>query len=221
MKRTSRISQSFLITFIFATAGFLAIMPGCKVQPTDPVEVSPTPLPAAQALSWDSKPVLKAASGDMQLLLAKDLDTYSKASDITKICPKWPTLSKDQQTKAIAEFWVSTAVHESSWNPESKSVDVGKPELKDTWSVGLWQMSVVDQKNYGFDFGFDFAALQTPLPNAKLAFAVMKNQITKRGKIMIPQGEPGIYWAVLRPGGKYDHSAEIITRTQKQAPFCK
>lgn len=190
-----------------------------KPEVTKPIE-TPTK-PSVFVLSWDHKPELKPSSNAILSLLTKDVDIYSKASDMKKICPKWDGLSKDQKTVALAEFWISMAVYESSWNPKSQSVDVGKPDQKDTWSVGLWQMSVVDQKNYGFDFGYKFADLITPVPNATLAFAVMKRQITLRGKILIPKGEAGLYWAVIHPGGKYDKTDKIIERTQSKAAFCK
>jgi hypothetical protein len=150
-----------------------------------------------------------------------DLPTFAGAKDITVFCPKFGVLSEDQKLKALGEFWVAVAYYESGFNPKSASVDVGTKDNKDTWSVGLYQMSVTDQKNYGFPFGFDYDDLQTPLPNIKLALAVLKKQVASKGLLAIPAPQKGVYWAVLRPGGKFDKSAKIAERVKKYASFCQ
>ena len=54
----------------------------------------------------------------------------------------------------------------------------------------------------------------------RLADAIMALQIKKHGVIMIPVGMSGLYWASMHPGGKYDSSAQIIARVQKNVPAC-
>lgn len=138
------------------------------------------------------------------------LETIAKATDITAIRPDYHSLSSEQKATVLSELISAMSYYESGWNPKSESVDVGTKGDKNTWSVGLMQMSQTDQKNYGFDMGYTYEDLKTPWPNLHLALKILVRQVERRGKIMIPKGEPGLYWAVLHPGGKYDQSAKIV-----------
>lgn len=228
-----------LLLWIFLASIFL-LAAGCGDMPVDgswdkpaasneveKIEVpkKPATQPAARiALYWENTtaphPERKPWSDAVIGLFKKDLDTFKKASDISTFCPKFQSLGESDQLKALGEFWVAVSYFESGFNPASASVDVGTKENKDTWSVGLYQMSVVDQKNYKLPFGYKYDDLLKPIPNITLALAVLKAQVEKRGVLAIPAPNPGLYWAVLRPGGKYDHSAEIAGRVKKYAPKC-
>lgn len=169
------------------------------------------------SLSWERSDSSRAKWSD-HMMSQINVETYLKASDITKFCPKIKSLTLAQQKKAIGEFWVSLGAKETkNWDPKSASVDVGTEEDKNTWSVGLFQMSVVDQKNYNKDFGFKYADLQKAEPNITLANYIMEWIINRRGAITL---EKNVYWAPLRIGGRYDKIADIIERTKKEAPFC-
>ncbi|MGZ3770076.1 MAG: TIGR02594 family protein [Bdellovibrio sp.] len=137
------------------------------------------------------------------------------ASDIEKIRPDYHSLSRENQIKVFVELIKATCYFESGYNPKAASVDVGTKENKDTWSVGLLQMSVVDQSNYGLRFGYSYEDLLKPLPNLTLGVAVLAKQVAKHGKLIIKRGEPGLYWATLCEGGRYDKSASIIKRVQE------
>lgn len=186
---------------------------------------TPTPPPAAykpEALAWEStsKPERYAWSAATLDMVSNYFDGLNPANDIEFFCPPYDSLSRDQKVNAWAGLFAAMAYYESSWNPASASVDVGVEGDLDTYSVGLLQMSVVDQANYGFQFGYDYNDLKTAIPNLHLGIAIMAKQIQKKGKILIPKGETGVYWAVLRPGGTYDKSAQIATMTKKLS-FCK
>lgn len=162
-------------------------------------------------LSWENgHPERAAWTKQLIDIITPDIEVFYTASDITKIRPDFKTLSKSKQILVIAELFSAMAFYESSWNPKENSVDVGSKNDQDTYSVGLLQMSVVDQKNYGFKFGYTFKDLQQAGPNLKLAEAIMVKQIKRYGKILIPKGENGVYWAVIHPKGKYDKSDKII-----------
>lgn len=137
------------------------------------------------------------------------------AKDIEKIRPDFHSLNRDNQIKVFVELIKAMCYFESGYNPKSASVDVGTKANKDTWSVGLLQMSVVDQLNYGLRFGFTYEDLLKPLPNLTLGVAVLVKQVAKRGKIILKRGEPGLYWAVICEGGKYDKSASIIKKVRE------
>ena len=172
------------------------------------------------ALSWESTmgahPERAAWSNYLTGLIWKNLSTYEKAADVAFFCPKWATLEDEQKVKAVGELWVSTAFFESGFKVASQSVDVGTKDQKDTWSVGLFQMSVVDQKNYGFKYGLTFADLITAIPNIRLAHAVMMKQLIA-GHLMVVSSHP--YWATLFRG-KYSKVDEIRRAVLKQAPKC-
>lgn len=144
--------------------------------------------------------------------------SYDDAKDVEFFYPKWKSASRETKMRAMAEMWISIAIHESGWNPKSASVDVGSKDDKGSWSIGLLQMSVNDQPNYGFKFGYTYEDLLTPGPNFHLALAIMQRQIKKYGVIRITKGNPDIYWATIYKGGKYDHSDEIAARIQKYVP---
>jgi uncharacterized protein (TIGR02594 family) len=143
---------------------------------------------------------------------------YDSASDVEKIHPKYRSMTKSDRLKVWTEFFSAVASFESSWIPWEEEPDVGTKENKNTWSVGLFQLSQVDQTNYGINLGYSYEDLKDPLKNINLAVRIMAKQIAKRGKVFIPVGEPGVYWAVIHPGGKYDKTAKIQAIVAK-VPF--
>lgn len=150
------------------------------------------------------------------------------AKDIEKIRPDFHSLNRENQIKVFVELVKAMCYFESGYNPKSASVDVGVEGNKDTYSVGLLQMSVVDQLNYGLRFGFNYEDLLNPLPNLTLGVAVLSKQVAKHGKLIIKRGEPGLYWAVLCEGGKYSKVDSIVKRVQEvkfgghaEAPIAK
>lgn len=208
--------RNLVIMLIFGAFFFLSV--GCQ---TPPASKNPPPAQETRiALYWENTsakhPEREPWSNYLVALFRKDLDTFKKASDISIFCPKFHSLGEQDQLKALGEFWVAVAYYESGFNPKSAAVDVGTQSDKNTWSVGLYQMSVVDQKNYRLDFGYDYDDLLEPLPNIHLGLAVLKAQVLKRGVLAVLRPNPGVYWAVLR-----DKSPEIASRVQKYASKCK
>lgn len=201
----------------FIALGFF-FLGGCVSSPSN--EVAKTEVAPRIALYWENTsaphPERMPWSDGLVALFKKDLETFKKASDISIFCPKFHSLGEQDQLKALGEFWVAVAYYESGFDPKSAAVDVGVESNKDTWSVGLYQMSVVDQKNYRLDFGYKYDDLLKPLPNITLALAVLKAQVIKRGVLAVLRPNPGVYWAVLR-----DKSPQIADRVKKYAPNCK
>lgn len=148
------------------------------------------------------------------------MPALDSASDITQFCPPYRNLSGDQKLNVWAEIFAATSYYESDWDPTATSVDNGTQSDKNTWSVGLLQLSVVDQKNYNLDFGDYFSDLQDPLKNLTLGVAIMARQIESYGQVLIPVGGSGLYWSTLHPGGKADQSAKIEAETGKLS-FCQ
>jgi uncharacterized protein (TIGR02594 family) len=175
------------------------------------------PLTENMTLSWETQPGRSAWSAEVVSLGSKNLATYELAKDLREFFPSWNKLSDKEKIRAVSELWVALAYYESSWNPKSASVDVGTKENKNSWSVGLYQMSQIDQKNLAIDFGYSYEDLLTAIPNIRLAHAVMIRQIKKYGFIALKNGDKGRYWAVLLHGNKYSKIAEIKNRIKAAA----
>lgn len=175
-----------------------------------------------EALAWESSshPERTEWSLGLQQFVAKQFLSLDKAQDISLFCPRYSSLSQDQKINLWAELFAVTAYYESGYDPFQSSVDVGSQSDRNTWSVGLLQLSVVDQQSYNLPFGYSFENLQEPLKNLNLGVAIMAAQIKKYSRILIPVGSPGLYWATLHPGGKYDATSSIQAKT-KQLSFCR
>lgn len=189
-------------------------------------------------LSWENtnKPHPERAAWSLKLSeqIDKHFVGFDSAKDINYFCPKYGSLDKPYKIKAIGDVFVGTAYYESGFNPLLYSIDVGKPDKPDTWSVGLFQMSVVDQTNYGLKLGFIFNPkqypnnvqlsalppneLRQPLLNIVLATEVMVKMLDKQDGVIRVSENP--YWATLKPGGKYDKSTEIRDWVLKYNSFC-
>lgn len=174
-----------------------------------------------EPLAWESSahPERAGWSAALESLVDQHFSVLDQARDIATFCPNYSSLSHEERVNLWADVFAATAYFECSWNPASSSVDVGNQSNPDTWSVGLLQLSVVDQANYGFPFGYSYSDLKDPVKNLTLGVAIMAKQIAKKGKVLIAAGETGLYWATLHPGGKYDETAAIAKMTKKLS-FC-
>lgn len=146
------------------------------------------------------------------------LATFDAASDITTLRPDWKLLTDEQKCEVLVQFFKSLAFYESGYNPISESVDVGTKNNKETWSVGLLQLSGVDKENLNLPIGFDYEGLKDPENNLIQGIATMVNQIRKRGKIFITKGEkgnPSAYWSVLIVSGRYSQIKNILSEVKR------
>lgn len=209
------LSHTFTILFMLLVMGSGFTISSCTPKQEPAVVIVPD-------LAWeDGHPERKSWSTAVYKEIVQNWESLEKAKDAEFFCPKYASLSKDQQQQVFAELWVAVAYYESSWNPKSANVDVGEDDDRDTWSIGPWQMSVVDQPNYGFNFGYKYDDLLTPEPSARLSLAILAKQIDKKGKIALVKPESGVYWSVLYRGGSYDKTSSIISRVKKQLSFCE
>lgn len=176
------------------------------------------------ALYWENTtephPERKPWSDALIGYIDDDFEVYGKATDTAKWCPKYKSLSHRDKLKAWGELYVALAFYESSFNPRSASVDVGKPALKDTWSVGLFQVSVVDQQWLTPKTKYNYDQLLMPLPNIHLASIIVKRQLEKTGLIFLPNSSKYRYFATILSGNKYSKIPQITTRVKKHAPKC-
>lgn len=147
-----------------------------------------------------------------------DFDLYSKAKDITEICPKYHALEKQDKLKALGEFWVAVAYFESGFNPKSESVDVGTKTDKGSWSVGLYQLSSND--NSSKELSGSYEKLKDPIFNIKVSLFQIKKQVSKRNVFFLPNHDSMRYWAVILKGNRYSQIPNVLARVKKHAPKC-
>lgn len=161
-------------------------------------------------LPWENgKPERKQWTQDLVDLIDERLDVLSLAAkDITRFCEDYHDLTRQEQIEVWAVLICSVAYYESGWNPKIAERDVGTTD-KNTWSTGLMQMSVCDQKNYNLKLNYTFDDLLTPKANLHLALEILVRQVTRYGSIILRTSK-GLYWAVLYEGGRYDKTHYII-----------
>lgn len=211
----------------------------------DAVPVTPTPAPTAspapsahvwQKISWEkypeNKPWTEYAAQIVGTELFQDLD---KARDAERFCPAYAVLAKEAKINFWVELVSMMALHESAWSAVSRMQETtmgadpvtGKP----VYSEGLLQLSYQDVKNMsaakgcGIDWAKDKNLSPTdpkktildPIINLRCGMRILASQIARTGKIVLPSG---VYWAVLKEGGKYQKIAEISGGTKK-LKFCE
>lgn len=179
------------------------------VKATAPVVSQPVTPGLQAALSWElNHPERKEWSPSTYNLIESVWSSLKRAQDVTTFRPDFNSLNESQQKTVWCEFFSTLAKLESSWNPRASDIDVGTEDDKDTWSIGLLQMSVIDQESYKISLGYNYDDLLLPVPNLKLGILIMAKQIDKYGKIIIRKDQPGEYWSTISPG--YD-SEQIST----------
>jgi hypothetical protein len=151
-------------------------------------------------------------------LIAKDFAVFDAAKDVKGFCPNYASLSKEQKIAAIAEFWVAVAYRESGYNPKSMSVDVGTKSDKDSWSVGLYQMSGNDSAAKKFSCNWE--CLQDPQMNIKVSMEQLRKQVAGTGLFMVPNDSKYRYWSTTTVGNKYSKISELKASVHKYASFC-
>lgn len=208
--------ENVLTTTVFLFVASLATFASCTLAPaapTPPAAVVPVPAPvqAMPVLRWEAGHPERVA---WTAALFKDIDSrfadFDSAKDASKFCKNYAKLTHFQKVKVFTVLMEWDAMFESSWNPGSESVDVGTPDDRNTWSVGLWQMSVTDQANYGIKLGYSYADLKDPIKNSHLAIPILADLIKKYGYIAQKPGG-GSYWSSLRPNTS---APKIMSHTQ-------
>lgn len=197
------------------------LLTSCTPKPETPVIVSPTPSERIK-LSWENTtaphPERAAWSDEIIKILDAQWVVYSAAKDSKDFCPKYASLNKLLQQKAIGEFLVGIAYYESGYDPKNYSVDVGTQADKESWSAGLFQMSGNDSA--AKKFGYDFIKLQDPINNIQVALEQFNRQITKSGVWMLDNSAPNRYWATVLKSNKHSHIDSIVVKVKSNAKEC-
>lgn len=208
----------------YVLAFLLLVLTACQTVPSvqTPVPGAVAVEPPQIALYWENttEPHPERASWSKVVIAGfnADLEMYGNASDITEICPKFKSLSNNDRLKALGEFMVALFYYESGFNPRSESVDVGKPNDKGSWSVGLGQMSANDSS--AKEVGVSYEELKDPHLNILVVMIQLKKQIEKRNKFLLDNTDSMRYWAIILKGNKYNKIPDVKARVLKYAPKC-
>ena len=214
-----KFKEATIITILIAILLGIVLIGATGCQTAPPLIDKPE-AQARVALSWETKPERIAWSDSLMSRMDTDWALFDSAKDIGKFCPKYGSLPKQSRMKAWGEIWVGLAYYESSWNPKSASVDVGDPKKQDTYSIGLYQVSVVDQPWAGGGTKYSYDELLTPLANIHLATVLMRRQLKNTQTIVLDNSSKLRYWAILLSGNRYQKINEIITRVKNNVPEC-
>lgn len=182
-------------------------------------------------LSWEkNKPNMKEQSEYLLKQIELNWSVLKSAKDITTFRSDWFELTEAEQKNLWAEFFCWLAYYESGWDPTSRMVEkslegVSNPvdpiTGKHVASEGYFQLSYQDKqwaKPCRFDWSKDKnldpkdpkKTILDPFINIECAVGIMAGQIKRTGEICL---KSGVYWAVLREGGKYSKIAEIAKKT--------
>ncbi len=100
----------------------------------------------------------------------------------------------------LCEMFCQICLYESSWDPACNGgADAGSQDDKNTWSIGLMQLSVCDQESYQLPLGYTFDDLMTVKPNLELGVKIMASQVLHHGKFIMTHGE-ACYWSSFSYG---------------------
>lgn len=197
--------------------------PGPVERAMDDAKASPTPTPRPtpdddelESIIVYQYPETKPWVHELSIQVGEHISTFGGAIDHRNFCDKYDQLDLDHKQLVWATMVAEIIRFECSFNPAEASVDVGTASDRNTWSVGLLQLSVVDQESYRLPMGYTFDDLKDPVKNLRLGFAIMQQLIEKDGQISagMTRNWHGLakYWSTIRPGVGYLKEIQRATR---------
>lgn len=175
-------------------------------------------------LAWESTkyPERTQWSQHLQKIILEDWNSLLPgADDITNFCPRYNSLDNNERANVWAQLFVAIAKFESAYSPTSRMQETtmgtdpvtGRP----VYSEGLLQLSYQDIQWAPwckFDWSKDKNLSATdprktildPYLNLDCGVGIMAKQIKNKGAIVVSSG---VYWAVIKAGGRYQHISEI------------
>lgn len=186
---------------------------------------SANPKYAAQAVNWSDYAfnVIENETAEQML---------PGTTDVTQFCPKYYSLNRDLRINFWGALFAAVAKYESGYSPVSRMQEttMGTDPVtnRPVFSEGLLQLSYQDITGWPF-CDFDWSqdkdlsptdprkTILDPYRNLECGIKIMAKQIAKKGSITLSSG---VYWAVLKIGGKYGKINEIAAMTKKMIPPC-
>lgn len=217
-----------LFILIFSLAITMAL---CSCKQSESI-AQPSVKKTEGLLSWDDGEKRNEWSQHLLKVIDEQWGYYEQAQDINIFCPKIDRLNVDTQKLVVAELIVWMSFYESTWNPTAryheKTMGIDPVTKHPVHSEGLMQMSYQDTqwaKYCEFDWSIDKNLSATdpnktifdPKKNLSCAVKVLARQIDRTGKIVLSRG---VYWAVIKDGGRYSKISNIKKRIETAVPSC-
>lgn len=203
-----------------------------------PPAATPTPAPALvskmEPLSWESSraDAKNWSTYAFQVIREEAFTDLHKARDIETFCPKYDTLTQEQQINVWGALFSGVSKYESGYSPTSRMQEttMGTDPItnKPVYSEGLLQLSYQDTQwapYCEFDWSKDKYLAATdpkktildPYKNLRCGILILARQVRAKGAVVLSSG---VYWAVLKSGGKYQQITNIANIVKKLS-FCK
>lgn len=197
--------------------------------PTSPIVTDEWPQ-GIPSPAWEKS---RADAKDWSLFVAKFVRKSAPRllqgpSDITDLCPNYQRLNERNRAAFWAHFISAVAFYESGWKPtmrfHEKNLGTDPITQLPVYSEGLLQLSYQDVRPYPFCNEFDWArdrrlspndASKTifhPYKNLRCGLLIMNRQVERRDRILL---EKGVYWSVLKIGGRNSKIPQIQATTRK------
>lgn len=203
---------------------------------TPPIVTNPSAY-KPEPLAWEAKVAGSAAWSQAVYTVIKNEEPQmlgqNVADDVETYCPKYRSLNDNQRMNFWGQLFAGMAKYESAWKPSSRMVEttmgIDPFTGRQVASEGLLQLSYQDESSYNFDCGFDWTkdkllsdtdpkkTIFDPKNNLRCGIKIMARQLKNKRAIGLTSG---VYWAVLKIGGKYTQIAGISAIT-KTLTFCK
>lgn len=214
------------------------MVPDDQLPPIDSPPNASSPPPAAgylsPALSWEStkSPERREWSQIALKTVEQHFQDLDQAQDATRFCPNYLKLSRDQRINFWGQLISAMSYYESGWRPTTrfKETSLGiDPVTGDTvYSEGLLQLSYQDQRwapwcEFRWEQDRQLSptdprkTIFNPAINLRCGIGILARQVRRTGRIVLFSG---VYWAVLREGGRYQKINEIAALVQR-AGYCQ
>lgn len=187
-----------------------------------------------EPLAWESasKPFRAEWSKYAMKIVTEEYAKFDRVQDATLFCPRFNSLTVPQKINFWGQLIAGMSYYESGWSPVSRMQETtmgtdpvtGKP----VYSEGLLQLSYQDTqwaRYCEFDWSKDKFLSPTdpkktildPYKNLRCGIKILAAQVNRKKEIAL---KTGVYWAVIREGGKYTKIPQITTIVKKLT-FCK
>jgi len=213
--------------------------------PAPPTPVGPPTLPSPnqgpissyvlKPLSWESssQPARRNWSKYLHEIILKNWSSLLEdADDVVDFCPRYRSLSREQKANVWAQIFAAITKFESGYSPTSRmhETTMGTDPItrRPVYSEGLLQLSYQDMQ-WAPWCEFDWTAdknlsatdprktILDPYKNLYCGVGIMAGQVKSKGAIVLTSG---VYWAVIKKGGRYQKIAEIQKITRSHS-LCK
>lgn len=192
--------------------------PGDKPEDKPTINLSWNKSGAGQRRDW-TETVVQSVSDQFESL--------DRAEDMARFCPRYDSLTRPEKIAAWSQLIVAISYFESGWNPTTRfhesTMGTDPVTRQPVYSEGLLQLSYQDiqwatycEFDWNRDKNLDprdpTKTILDPHKNLRCGIRILADQIARRKAIVLSRG---VYWAVIREGGRYQKINQIAQMVQQ------